>query len=191
MHKFEKWFVNSDFCNLLHKTIFFPWFFRFINRELKGKALEIGCGIGKTGKLISKRYDNLKIISIDYDKNQIYLAKRKNSNLKNVKFEQGDGTKLRFKNKEFDYVLETEALHHIKDYQKVIKESARVLKKYGHFYIIDFTKNIFIWPIRALFPPESLFTKKELFSLLEKNGFKVKNSAGIFMIFIDAVKVKT
>ncbi len=190
MHKFEKWFVNSDFCNLFHKIIFFPSLFRFINKELKGRVLEIGCGVGETSKLISKEYKNIKIISIDYDKSQIYLAKKRNGHLKNVKFEQGDGTKLNFKNEEFDYVLETEALHHIKEYPKVIKESARVLKRGGHFYIMDFTKQTFIWPIRQLFPPESMFTKQELFKLLEDNDFKINNHTGIFMIFIDAVKVK-
>jgi len=188
MHKIEKLFVNSAFCNFLHKTLIFPSFFSFIDINLAGKALEIGCGIGKTTKLLAEKYSKLMITAIDYDKEQIEKA-RKNKKLKNVKFQYGDATKLKFKNSSFDYVIETNTFHHIKNYSKVIKEVYRMLKKNGIFYVMDISKYCFIWPLRIFFPPESRFTKKEFIENLENNGFKVDKSKGNLLFYIAARKI--
>ena len=188
MYKFEKRFVNSDFCIFIHKKLIFPSFFKFIDNDLKGKALEIGCGIGETTKLLAKKFNKLMITAIDYDKEQIRIA-NKNKNLKNAKFFQRDATNLKLKNSSFDYVMETNTLHHIKDYIKVIKEVYRVLKKNGIFYLMDISKYLFIWPLRLFFPPESYFSKKELIIQLENNGFKVEKSNGNLLFFIAARKI--
>ena len=180
--------MNSDFCNFLHKSIIFPRFFNFISKNLSGNSLEIGCGIGKTTQLIAEKYNKLKIIAIDYDKEQINIAK-KNKNLRNAKFFQGDAINLKFKDSSFDYVMETNTLHHIKDYIKVIKEVYRVLKKNGIFYLMDISKYLFIWPLRLFFPPESYFSKKELIMQLEDNGFRVEKSSGSLLFFIAARKI--
>ena len=188
MYKFEKFFVNSAFCNFFHKRMIFPSFFRFINKNLAGKALEIGCGIGKTTNLLAKNYSKLMITAIDYDKEQIGIAK-KNKKLKNAKFQQGDATILKFKNSSFDYVIETNTFHHIKNYPKAIKEIYRVIKKNGLFYAMDISKYIFIWPLRIFFPPESYFTKKEFIRNLENNGFRIEKSKGNLLFYVAARKV--
>ena len=188
MHNFEKFFVNSDFCSFFHRTLIFPSFFRFINKNLAGKALEIGCGIGKTTKLLAEKYSKLMITSIDYDRGQIERA-RKNNNLGNVKFQQGDATKLKFKNLSFDYVIETNTFHHINDYSKAIKEVYRVLKKNGIFYMMDISKYVFFWPLNVFFPPESRFTKEDFIENLENNGFNIEKSNGRLLFYINARKV--
>ena len=188
MHKFEKWIVNSDFCNFLHKKFIFPSFFGFIDNKLKGRTLEIGCGVGETTKLFAERYNKIVITAIDYDKKQIQIAK-KNYKIKYVKFQQRDATNLNFKNSYFDYVLETNTFHHIKDYTEAIKQVHRVLKKNGIFYLMDISQYLFVWPIRLLFPPESYFTKKEFIKHLENNGFKVDKAKGKLIFFIAAKKV--
>jgi len=188
MHKFEKLFVNSAFCSFFHRTLIFPSFFRFINKALAGKALEIGCGIGKTTKLLAEKYSKLMITAIDYDKEQIERA-GKNNNLNNVKFQYGDATKLKFKNSSFEYAIETNTFHHIKNYSKAIKEVYRMLKKNGIFYVMDISKYCFIWPFRIFFPPESYFTKKELIQNLENNGFRVEKSKGNLLFYVAARKI--
>ncbi|MEK6949926.1 MAG: class I SAM-dependent methyltransferase [Nanoarchaeota archaeon] len=188
MRNFEKFFVNSDFCNFFHKRMIFPSFFGFINRNLIGKLLEIGCGIGETTKLFTKKYNKLMITAIDYDKEQIQIAK-KNKNLKNIKFFHGDATKLKFKNSSFDYVMETNTFHHIKNYSKAIKEVGRVLKDNGTFYLIDISRYVFIWPLCIFFPPESYFTKKEFIKNLENNGFRVEKSKCSLLFYIAARKI--
>lgn len=187
MSKFEKFFVNSKLCNCLQKLFLYPKFFGFIYKELKGKALEIGCGVGETTKLLSKKYKKLDITAIDYDTEQINIAK--NNKLKNAKFIQEDATNMKFKNLSFDYVIETDVFHHIKHYPKAVKEVHRVLKKNGYFYLIDISQYIFSWPIRLFFPPESFFTKKEFIRQLQNNGFEIEKSSGNLFFFIAAKKV--
>ena len=188
MHKIEKLLVNSAFCSFFHKKFIFPSFFRFINKALAGKALEIGCGIGETTKLLAEKYPKLMITAIDYDREQIKRA-RKIKNLGNVKFQYGDATKLKFKNSSFDHVIETNTFHHIKNYSKAIKEVYRVVKKNGIFYAMDGSKYCFIWPLRIFFPPESRFTKKEFIENLENNGFKVEKSKGNLLFYVAARKI--
>ena len=186
MQTFEKKLVNSKLTTWLHKHIIFPSFFNFIRIELDGKTLEIGCGIGKTTEQLAKRYNKLKIIAIDYDKEQIEQAMRNNH--KNIIFQQGDATKLQFGNDSFDYVIETNTFHHIKDYQKAIGEAHRILKSKGVFYVMDISRYFFIWPLSFLFPPESRFSKQEFIAALEQNGFIVTKTAGIFLFFLSAKK---
>jgi len=189
MHKFEKFFINSGLFNFLYRKTVYASFFDFINNELEGKALEIGCGIGKTTSWLAKRYNKLKITAIDYDKEQIMIAKKKD--IVNAVFEQGDGTRLKFKKSSFDYAIETGVFHHIKDYKNAIKETSRVLKKNSYFYIMDVSQYFFmLWPLRILFPPESLLTKKEFIEQLEMNGFKIEKSKGNVLLFIAAKKVR-
>ena len=186
MHKFEKFFVNSDLCNIIHKRFIFPSFFKFIDKNLNGKALEIGCGIGKTTEFIAKEYNKLNIIAIDYDKEQIKIANK--NKFKNAKFSQGDATHLKFKNSSFDYVIESNSFHHL-DYKAAIKEVSRVLKNNGTFYLMDVSQYFFIWPVYLFFPPESSFSKREFINSLEDNRFKLEKSKRNLLFFIAARKI--
>ena len=187
MRRFEKFFINGSLFNFLYGKTAYASFLKFIDNELKGKALEIGCGIGKTTSWLAKRYNKLRITAIDYDEEQIKIAGK--SKIANVVFKQGDGTKLKFKNSSFDCAIETGVFHHIKNYKKAVKEASRVLKKNSYFYIMDVSQYFFmLWPLRILFPPESLLTKKEFIEQLEMNGFKIEKSKGNLLFFIAARK---
>ena len=188
MHNLEKAIINSRLFNFIYNKTIYKYFLKFIDKELEGKALEIGCGVGKTTSWLAKRYATLKIVAIDYDKEQISRAAK--NKVANAVFEQGDGTKLRFRNFSFDYVIETGVFHHIKDYKKAVKEVSRVLKYNGYFYLLDISQYFFkLWLIRSVFPPESLLTKEEFIEYLEKNNLKVEKSKGRLIFFIAAKKV--
>ena len=184
----EKLLVNSKLKYLIDEKIIFPSFFNFINNELKGKILEIGCGIGNTTFLISKKYPKASIIATDYDSAQIKSV-NKNEKIKSskIKFQQADATRLSFKNSTFDYIIASMVFHHIKDYEKAIEENYRILNNGGYLYLIDVSKYAF-WPI-GLLERESLFTKKEFIEQLENNGFKIEKSKGRLLFFIAAKKV--
>lgn len=188
MSKFEKFFVNSSIFNFIYKKTVYNSFFNFIGGNVKGKLLEIGCGIGKTTHFLADKYNKLKITAIDYDKKQIDTAK-KNKKSKNIEFKQGDAKSLNFKNNSFDYVIETNVLHHIKNYEDAIKEAKRVLKKNGYFYLMDISQYFFGLPlIRFLFPPESYITKNSLIEKLKENNFGIEKSKGRLLFFISAKK---
>lgn len=188
MSKFEKWFVNSSIFNLIYKKTIYNSFFNFIDEDLKGRILEVGCGIGKTTHFLVEKYKTVSITAIDYDKRQIDIANKNKKSLR-IKFMQTDATKLKFKSGYFDYVIETNVFHHIKEYTKAIKEIKRILKNNSYFYLMDISQYFFDLPIiKSLFPPESYITKKECIRQLENYGFKVEKSKGRLLFFIAARK---
>ena len=189
MSKFEKFFVNGNMFNFIYKKAIYDSFLDFIGDDIKRKLLEMGCGIGKTTHFLADKFNKLKITAIDYDKEQIETAK-KNKKSENVKFLQGDATSLKFEDNSFDYAIETNVFHHIKNYQDAIKETRRVLKKNGYFYLMDISQYFFGLPlIKRIFPPESYITKNILIDKLEENNFIIEDSRGTFIFFIAAKKV--
>ena len=189
MKKSEKFFVNSNIFNFIYKKTVYNSFLKFIGKGIKGNLLEIGCGIGKTTHFLAEKYNKLKITAIDYDEEQIDIAK-KNKKLNNIEFKQGDATSLNFKDNSFDYLIETNVFHHIKNYEDAIKETRRVLKKNCYFYLMDISQYFFGLPlISFLFPPESYITKTILINKLEENNFRIEKSKGSLIFFIAAKKM--
>ena len=190
MTKSEKFFVNSGIFNFIYKITIYNSFLNFIDKNIKGKLLEIGCGIGKTTHFLAEKYNKLKITAIDYDKKQIDIANQ-NNKLNNVEFKHRDATSLKFKNNSFNCIIETNVLHHIRNYEDAINEARRVLKKNGYFYLMDISQYFFGLPlIRFLFPPESYITKSIILEKLKENNFKIEKSRGNFVFFIAAKKVQ-
>ena len=96
-----------------------------------------------------------------------------------------------FKNNSFDCIIETNVLHHIRNYENAIKEIRRVLKNKGYFYLMDISQYFFGLPFfKILFPPESYITKNILIQKLEEHNFKVEKSKGCFIFFIAAKKIQ-
>ena len=186
MNWIEKPIVNSKSWNWIYRRLIYNKFLDFVGSKLKGNILEIGCGVGKTTHFLAEKYDKIKITAVDYDKEQIKVA-NKNKKYKNIKFELGDATSLNFKKNSFDCVIETNVFHHIKDYQKAIREVRRVLKNNGVFYLIDVSK-YFLGPIATFFL-ESAFTRQDFINNLENNGFKIEKYGRNFFFFIAAKKV--
>lgn len=184
----EKFFVNSPIFNYFHNKFLVSKFLKSIQDNPKN-ILEIGCGIGYTTKSIRERFPNAKITAIDYDNEQIKTANMQHGKIKNVKFMQGDATKLKFKNNSFDAVFEFNVLHHIKNYEKAIKEINRLLNEKKGFYIMDISKYFFIPILRNLFPAEAYFTKEEIIKKLKENKFEIKRHSGKRLFLIIAKKI--
>jgi len=187
MHRLEKIFVNNFIWNFFYTRIIVLRFLKNIEDNPKN-ILEIGCGMGYTTKALNQHFPNAKITAIDYDEEQIKQANILHGKINNVKFMQGDATKLKFKNNTFDGVFEFGVLHHIKNYEKAIKEINRVLSKNKTFYIVDISKYVFIPIFRNLFPPESYFTREEMIKKLKEYKFKIKSHNGKRLFSIVAKK---
>ena len=97
--------------------------------DLKGKCLDLGCGIGQFSKqLIKYGYD---VISADIS--DIALNKVKEFNENVVKLDMRD--KLPFQDNEFNLVFANLSIHYFsdKDTKKLILEIKRILKEEGLF----------------------------------------------------------
>jgi ubiquinone/menaquinone biosynthesis C-methylase UbiE len=137
MGKFEKIFVNSKRHakgNIRVIEQLFPYL------DLKGieNVLEIGCGVGMLCDYLSQMYD-MNVVGIDVDPEQIKIAKKHYSNNRKLSFSVKTASNLLFDNSSFDMILSFKVLHHISDWEIVLKEVNRVLRSNGIFVFSDFS----------------------------------------------------
>ena len=102
----------------------------FLNNTKKGKILDVACGTG----FYFDVYPQKEIYGIDISEEMLLQAKEKKK-VKNVLV--ADAKKLPFKDETFDVVISTRFIMHTPDYEEVIKEMKRVVKKGGSI-ILDF-----------------------------------------------------
>jgi len=106
---------------------------------IKGSTLlDLGCGEGRHC-FGAYMYCDLDVFGFDMNYQDTLKAKKnfkdfdETSSKKSCNFGVTDGRKLPFKDNSFDYVICSEVLEHITDYEKVIDEINRVLKPEGIF----------------------------------------------------------
>jgi ubiquinone/menaquinone biosynthesis C-methylase UbiE len=97
--------------------------------KIKGKKiLDLGCGTGIYSRKLTDR--GAKVKGIDISEEEIKIAKDYNPR---AEFVSGDAQKLPYKNGEFDIVLASLVLECMKDWDSLLSEVNRVLKKGGVF----------------------------------------------------------
>ena len=108
--------------------------------------LDAGCG---EGHLMLKMYQSIplnKYYGFDVSHTALQSAKKK---CKFAKLKYMDLSDIKIKNNFFDVIVCTEVIEHIYEYQDVINEFKRVLKKGG--YLILTFPNEFFWTISRFF----------------------------------------
>lgn len=133
-HKLEEknwWFISRrDMILQLMKKI---------NINKNAKILEMGCSGGPLIQFLTQNgFQN--IIGIDISKSAIELCK--NRGIKHV--EVMDGAKTRFKDNEFDLVIASDILEHIKNDSAALSEWHRILKPNGKLIVFVPAFN-FLW----------------------------------------------
>ena len=187
MDALEKLFVNHWPQYLLHKYFGLTKFLERIPAMEAQKILEIGAGVGRTTRLIAKKYPGAKITATDFEEAQVKAAKQGN-NLSNVVFEQADATALPYPDNSFDVCFAILVLHHIGNFADAISELYRVTKPSGHVFVMEFPAKA--WPIYRKMPlgTPGVFSKEELVTLFMDKGFKVHGMKGNYLISFAAVK---
>ncbi len=101
-----------------------------------GRCLEIGCGCGVGAKIINQSFAPASIHALDIDLEMLNAAKKKRTAWKNMPLHllAGDAQELPFPDQCFDAVFNYGIIHHLEDWQKGIREIARVLKESGIFF---------------------------------------------------------
>jgi 2-polyprenyl-6-hydroxyphenyl methylase/3-demethylubiquinone-9 3-methyltransferase len=194
------WWNERGFAALL-RHISNPWrlpfFRRILGNELKidpkGKcALDIGCG----GGLLAEEFASMgfAVTGIDPSEKSLEVARAHavQSGLK-IDYRFGYGGELPFENETFDVVYCCDVLEHIRDWDGVIGEVARVLRHDGVFFYDTInrtttSKMVFIkmgqeWRFTRYLPPnlhvwEMFITPEELTASLERYGLQNKDVKG-------------
>ena len=104
-------------------------------------VLDFGCGDGNSSVFIRKHFTNAKISGTDVSEASVNIAKDKMIN--NAFFKAYDGSKLPFKDNQFDVVFTSMVFHHIEHnlHKGILSEIYRVLKKGGRFYNFEHNPN--------------------------------------------------
>lgn len=118
----------------------------FITLPKGGKGLDVGCGSGALTIACAKRNPQGAFIGIDrwgkeyasFNKD-LCESNARAEGVSNVRFQNGDATKLDFEDETFDAVTSNYVYHNITgvDKQVLLRETLRVLKKGGTFAIHD------------------------------------------------------
>lgn len=143
-----------------------------VMNEVKHKTvLDVGCGIGLTADMLSKKTN---FYGIDLDEEAItYMNKTYDG-----EFIVADAMKIPYGDNFFDYVICTSVLEHLKDDVKVLKEIKRVLKPRGKLVLIVPSLNGLIKPSNICHNHTDKsstekhyrkgYTKERIFSLIKR-----------------------
>src|ERR1700704_4548075 len=100
-----------------------------ISLQTDSKILDIGCGLGETTLMLSKRFPETQITGIDEDDALIEVARgtyRQQSSI--MDFVTGNALHLPFADNSFDFVFTRYLLHHIPEVSAALEEMKRVCK---------------------------------------------------------------
>lgn len=98
---------------------------RYVYDKLENseKILDVGCGIGS----FEQNLPSLGIIGLDVSEEMLKEARKRSDK----SFVRGDAQRLGFKDAAFDGVFTVTTLEFLDNYQKAVKEIARVTKPHG------------------------------------------------------------
>ncbi len=151
--------------------------------------LEVGCAQGYYLSKVIKKTKN--VFGIEVRKDFVKFA-----NKTGAKVLLASATNLPFKKNEFDYVLCTEVLEHVPNWEKAVSEIYKVTKKNGRVIITVPLEKSFFWKVFSLvYPPEeyrghiNLVTSELVEKIFKKNGFKLKKRKFIQSPFITLNKI--
>lgn len=141
-------------------------------------AADLGCGDGYLTYLLTQR--GFRVVSIDISKSRLEkLKKRLDNRLVTLLLTDLSNTSLM--SNQFDYVIMSEVLEHLIQYEKALAEVYRIIKPGGHFILTVPYKE----PIKTVTCPHCLhsfnpdghvnsFNRENLPSTIEETGFNVE-----------------
>ncbi len=174
---YDNYFLKDWFIKALKKTI------NTLNITENSRILDIGCGTGNLLYLLERENKNLELYGIDISEKMLNIAKNK---LKNSKLSIQSAEDIDFKDDSFDFVFSTEAFHHYSNYNQIMKNIYRILKKQGKLIVLDVDFGFFLNFIFHIIEPgnNKMHSPKEFRELFKKHNFKNIKQKRINLFFI-------
>ena len=168
-----------DKLEWVHRNDFLDFFVNVCEVQKNYSALDIGCGTGIVGELLSKQVR--LFIGIDNSHFMIREAKRKiSTNDRCGYYVIQDAQMLGFPDNTFDLVTARMCFHHIDNVEKGLRETYRVLKPGGRLVLCEGV------------PPDELVKKRyeEIFALKEKRHTFLETDLVNYLIKSDYKNIK-
>ena len=116
-------FARTPGHDRAHERLNFPSFLELLPPP-RGRTLDIGCGEGRVGAMLSQRgYD---VIGVDSSPRMVELARERHQAI------VADAAALPFEDSSFDLAVAYMSLMNVDDLDGVVAEAARVLERGGH-----------------------------------------------------------
>lgn len=115
------------------------WGLRGVRVEPTARILDIGCGGGRTLRILAAMASDGRVEGIDYSPASVSVALGTNADLVasgRVSVQQGTASRLPFADATFDLVTAVETHYYWPDLQHDFREALRVLKPGGRFVLI-------------------------------------------------------
>lgn len=140
-----------------------------------GSLLDVGCGQGKSFRLLRDAFQPARMVGLDADPNSISLSEAEAAREGiRAEFLTADCAKIPLPDASIDIVFCHQTFHHLVEQEHALAEFWRVLKPGGLLLFAESTKAyIDTWVIRWFFrhPMEVQKSAEEYLDMLRKQGF--------------------
>lgn len=177
--RFGIWFLGSETWVKHVLEVAVADLARLIGGEQQTHAVvvDVGCGQGKSFRLLKQRFHPRRLIGIDADAEILNVARAQAAHDGvEVEMMQGSGAALALPDNSVDLLFCHQTFHHLVEQEKAIAEFYRVLKPGGMLLFAESTRAyIHSWIIRLLFrhPMEVQKSADEYLALIRHTGFEV------------------
>jgi ubiquinone/menaquinone biosynthesis C-methylase UbiE len=153
-------------------------------RPVSPVIVDVGCGWGRSFKLLQERFHPARLIGIDVEPRLLEAAARQvaRDGLA-VELRCENSSRLSLASQSVDMIFCHQTFHHLVDQEGAIEEFHRVLKPGGLLLFAESTRAyIHSWIIRLLFRHDMSVQKtaQEYAELIQRAGFKLDPSAVSF-----------
>lgn len=138
----------------------------------KIKIADLGAGEGLISQLLARRAE--EVVCIDNSPKMVEFGRElaAKNEFTNLRYELGDIEEVPLKDKTFDLVLLSQALHHAQHPERALAEAYRILKPGGEVIIIDLLEHHFE-KAHELYADVWLgFSENKLYQFLKDAGFR-------------------
>jgi len=173
----ERIWVNSPVRRYVQKREA-RFFKRLRGLPAGSRCLEIGCGNGSGAVIIRETFAPAWIDALDIDPAMLALARRRQADrgMTGLQLMAGDAQELPYRNESFDAVFNYGIVHHLEDWQRGIREVARVLKPGGTFFFEEIYPPLyanFLFRHLLEHPRENRFHGPEFRGFLAQTGLRL------------------
>jgi ubiquinone/menaquinone biosynthesis C-methylase UbiE len=142
-----------------------------------GTIVDVGCGRGRSFRLLQERFRPSRMIGIDVDGAMLKIAAMETAQQGLVvEFQQTTSSRMMLPDESVDMIFCHQTFHHLMDQERALKEFHRVLKPGGLFLFAESTRKYIHSPmIRLLFrhPMDVQRTAGEYLVMIRAAGFDV------------------